>query len=168
MNLRGLKPAVSPSFRRYAFGILLDVFLHSCIVPGANSLGKVAVRPEAISPEELLQFRKLRSQGSACAPFQMLDGFCQWDARLDLQHQVDMVRHDLQFLDPPPVHLCRLIEQVLQADGYLAFKDPLAVFREPDEVVEQTVLRMGAGPMLEGHTESISRLRFTLAAEAAG
>jgi len=79
-----------------------------------------------------------------------------------------MVRQDLQFFNPPPVHLRRFIQQVLQADGYVAFKNPLAVLGEPDEMVEQAMLCVSAGPVLEAHTESISRLRFTLAAKAAG
>jgi len=57
---------------------------------------------------------------------------------------MDMVGHDLQFFDPPSVHLCRFIQQVLQADGYFTFQHSLAVFRKPDEMVEQAMLGMGS------------------------
>ena len=82
--------------------------------------GKVAVRPEAVAPEELLQLGKLLAHQVARPSLEALDHLGHRIGGLDLDQHMNVVRQHLDLLDPPPVDLARFVQEMPHADGYFA------------------------------------------------
>ncbi len=157
--LRGLKAAASlflwPTVR-----VLFDVPFHGREALRSHRFGKVAVRPKVLAPDKLLELGTLLAQQIARPTLELLHHLCHRLRRLHLDQHVDMIRQDLQLLDPPPVDLARLVQKMPQADGYFALQDPFPILGNPHEMVQQPVLGMSAGPVSQRHADSMPRLRF--------
>src|SRR3989338_6506117 len=65
---------------------------------------------------------------------------------------MNMIGHKLKFVYPPPINSACLVEQVPQADGYLASQNPFSVFGNPDQMKSQTMLGMRSSPVFLHYT----------------
>ncbi len=61
---------------------------------------------------------------------------------------MDVVRQGLTLVQPPLVHLCRLLEKFNQTARQFSAQYSSAILWDPAQVVYQTMFRMRAGPKL--------------------
>ena len=143
VNLHGLKAVACVSLLR---PLLLDIFPHGGFTRSSDGLDKVAIRPQAVSPEEFLQLRELFSDHLACSTFQILDGLREIHPWRELEEHMHMVRHDGQFVDVPSVHFAAFVEQPRQASDELPLEDPPPVLGDEYHMVQVPMHGMAAAP----------------------
>ncbi len=73
MNNLGLKPEASLLRHSGLVSLIFDVVLDDLFISSADTLGKVAGCPEAISPQPFLEFGHYGPDRSAAATFEDLD-----------------------------------------------------------------------------------------------
>jgi len=117
------------------FNILLDRTLGH----PTDTFGEVAGCPEAISPKPFLQLRMSLPDSPTAATFERLHGLGNSNGWRKLNEHVDVVGHHGQAYDPPVVHLCAFIKQLLDGSFDIADEDPFAVLRHPHEVILQAI-----------------------------
>lgn len=153
VNLHGLKAVACVSLLR---PLLLDVLPHMGFARSSDSLGKVAIGPQAVSPEEFLQLRILFPHYLARAALQILHCLGQRHPGRELEEHVDVVRHDGQLMDIPPVHLAALVEQVRQASDELSLEHFPSVLGDEHDMVHAPMHGVAATPENRlGHTASL-------------
>ena len=100
--------------------MLSDVLLHNVFVDLPYRLGKIPIRPKAVSPQKFFQFRKFFPQDSTRPPFENLDYLGHATVQWYLHNSVHMIILNAHLADPPVIHFARLIHEVLEADGNFA------------------------------------------------
>ena len=81
----------------------LDVFSDDFLIHFADRLGKIAIRPEAIAPEEFFQLWELFANHAACAALQYLYDLSYTFAWLDLYENMHMIGLNIDLAYPPLV-----------------------------------------------------------------
>ena len=89
--------------------LCLDVLPDDVLIHLADRLGKIAIRPEAVAPQELCQLWELFSNHAACAAFQYLYNLGYAFAGLDLYENMDMVGLNINLTYLPLVQPTSLI-----------------------------------------------------------
>ncbi len=130
--------------------LLADVVADRCLVHLADGFGEVAVRPQTAPPKKLGQIRKFLAQHPARAALEPRHdrGHAVLGAYLD--HQVEVVGQDAQFMHLPAVHLAGFVEQRFQTDGQGSFEYPFALLGHEHQVKAQPVRGMRTGPITRG------------------
>ncbi len=89
--------------------LCLDVFPDDFLIYLADRLGKIAIRPEAVAPQELFQLWELFSNHAACAAFQYVYDLGYAFVWLDLYENMNMISLNIDLAYPPLVQPTCLI-----------------------------------------------------------
>ena len=98
----------------------MNVCSHKLFILASDAFGKVAIRPEAVSPEKLFQLRVFSANDIAGSALQHLHDFGDAFPGIDLDQEVYMIALDAQFVYMPIVDLTGLQKKLFQSDGYFA------------------------------------------------
>jgi len=89
-----------------------DIGAHCSFILVANCFGKVAIVPEALAPEKLLEFGELLTDYATGAAFQNLDDIGNAFLGQYLDQQVNMVGLYTQLMNVPTMHVTSLSKQI--------------------------------------------------------
>ena len=113
----------------------------------ADGLGKVTIAPKTLAPEVFYQSGKLSSQEPSGPTVERLHHIHHTVFGRNLKQQMDVIGLNVEFLQTPAIVFARLARQVGEACGNRFFKDPSAIFRDPDQMEPQAVGRVCTGPV---------------------
>jgi len=130
-----------------------DIAPDHLFLRNTDCLGKIPVRPKAVAPQKLFQFRKLFPQSSTRSTLEYLYYGRHALLRPNLNQQMYVVRLNAQLLNFPPVDLRRLEQQPLQTANQFPSQNSLAIFGNPNQVIFESMPCMRSGPV--GHRQSM-------------
>jgi hypothetical protein len=83
--------------------LYLDIFPDDALIYLADRLGKIAIRPEAVTPQELFQLWELFANHAVCAAFQSMYDLSYTFSWLDLYEDMYMIGLNIDLAYPPLV-----------------------------------------------------------------
>jgi hypothetical protein len=112
--------------------LISDVPFYDLFIKRTYRLGKIAVRPQTVSPQEFFQLRVGFAYDSTRSTLQYLHDLGHAFSGPELDDEVDMVFLHRYFFYPPSIHLAGFKQKLFYMRGYFASQYPFSILRYPD------------------------------------